>query len=61
MKVYELMNQLSIMSAGAEVRIKMVKDLDELPEADEGLREIEFIVKQVEQNDNYVDLDGWGE
>ncbi|UWG96819.1 hypothetical protein LPY66_18370 [Dehalobacter sp. DCM] len=61
MKVYELMNKLSIMSAGAEVRIKMVKELSELPDIDGEARDVTFIVKQAEENDNYVDLDGWVE
>jgi len=60
MKVFELMAKLSAMPAGAEVRIYMLKDLSELPAYDGTLREINFVLQEVELNDNdMVDLDGW--
>lgn len=61
MKVFELMSKLSTCNAGAEVKIHMLKSLDEIPEQDEELREIDFSVKSVDDNDDVVYLDGWTE
>lgn len=61
MKVYELMDRLAQMPAGAEVRIKMLKTLKELPLLDDNLREIDFSLKSVEEVNDIVELDGWAE
>ena len=61
MKVYELMNKLSECKAGAKVRISLLKTLDELPEYKDGLREVDFEVKDVDSDGDAVMLDGWCE
>lgn len=61
MKVYELMSKLSEMPSGALVKIGMLKTLEELPEYEEDLREIDFEVKSVELTGTDVILDGWVE
>lgn len=61
MKVYELMNKLSQIPSGKEIKISMIKTLDELPvfDGDEDSRSIDFILQSVENEDDYVILDGW--
>lgn len=61
MKVYELMNKLDEMPAGAEVRINMVKTLKELPVLDDGGRLVLFDVKEVRNEGDYIEIDGWKE
>ncbi len=62
MKNFELINELSKYPVGMEVKIFMIKNLDELPEFDEDeSRVIDFIVKQVDGDGKYITLDGWTE
>lgn len=63
MKVYELMKALAGMPAGAEVVFKRLCELKEIPVYDGNLRLAEFVVRQVELEDNEknVLLDGWPE
>lgn len=63
MKVYELMKALADMPAGAEVVFKRLCELKEIPVYDGNLRLAEFVVRQVELEDNEknVLLDGWPE
>jgi hypothetical protein len=57
MKVYELMNELSKCSAGAEVKIHLLRTLDEMPVyEDEDLREVDSNVGSVDGNDYTVYL-----
>jgi hypothetical protein len=61
-KVYELMLELSKQPAGAEVRIRMLKTLDEIPAYadDDSMREIDFPVEEVQQaTDKLVNIDGY--
>ena len=59
MKVYELMNELSNMPAGAEVRFRRVLEKGELMKNGDGLYEVDLAVRWVEQEDEKVLLDGW--
>ncbi|MDF2985774.1 MAG: hypothetical protein K0R50_1284 [Eubacterium sp.] len=59
MKVYEVMNELAKMPAGAKVRINMVKNLKELLHTDDGDRLIIFEVKEVRDEEDYIEIDGW--
>lgn len=59
MKVYELMNELDNMPAGAEVRFRRMLEKGELIKTDGGLYEINLAVRWVEQEDEKVLLDGW--
>lgn len=61
MKVYELMEKLSGMPAGAVVRINMCKTLKEMPDMGDGLRDISFVLREVSYEDECVSLDGWAE
>ena len=60
MKVYEVMNKLAEMPAGAIVRINTVKSLNEMPILD-GCKErvIDFVVKEITEDGKYVNIDGW--
>ena len=51
MKVYEVMNKLAEMPAGAIVRINTVKSLNEMPILD-GCKErvIDFVVKEITED-----------
>lgn len=64
MKVYELMNVLSNMPCGAEVRFRRVMDKDEIHEYvdDPEMFEVDFSIKEASlAKDNLVQLDGWAE
>lgn len=58
-KVYEVMNKLAEMPAGAEVRINMVKSLNEMPKLDDNLRQVNFEVMEINQDGDEVEIDGW--
>lgn len=64
MKVYELMQKLSTMPAGAKVafrRIATRAELTKYPD-DQTLTELNFEIREVEDNGyNEVVLDGWAE
>lgn len=66
MKIYELMNKLKDLPAGAEVRVRTLKTMDEMSlyDDDPELYEICYPVQSVEINDSsstcaekYVDID----
>jgi hypothetical protein len=59
MKVYELMNELAKRPAGKDVKIHLLKSLDEFELVDDDLYSIEFPVKSVSNQDDSVELDGW--
>ena len=59
MKVYELMEDLAKCNAGLDVKISMLKDLSEIPVWEGDLRQINFVVMKVEEDDDEVRLDGW--
>lgn len=61
MKVYELMNELSQCSAGAEVKFQKYATKDEINVCadDLSLYKLSFPIKDVEQSDEEVILDGW--
>ena len=59
MKVYELMNELDNMQAGAEVRFRRVLEKGELMKKGDGLYEVNLAVRWAEQEDEKVLLDGW--
>ncbi|MGI6162279.1 MAG: hypothetical protein ACOYJD_09735 [Christensenellales bacterium] len=58
MKVYELMSALAEMPSGANVRISMLKSLDEMPEHDDGLRRIDFELQDITDDGEVIWLDG---
>ena len=59
MKVYELMGALAEMPSGANVRISMLKSLDEIPEHDNELRRIDFELQDVVDDGDDILLEGW--
>lgn len=68
MKVYELMAELAIMPAGAEVVFRRLATRDECRKVpdDPGLIDLDFTIRSVEdqkdrQNRPVVVLDGWAE
>lgn len=64
MKVYELMQELSTMPAGAKVTFHRLATKDELAKYpdDQRLTELAFEIREVQDNGyNEVILDGWAE
>jgi hypothetical protein len=61
MKVYELIAELAKMPAGSVVKIQMIKSLSELPVFDGKDRTIDFVVREVTEDDGIVSIDGWAE
>ena len=59
MKVYELMNELDNMPAGAEVRFRRALEKGELNKMEDGLHEVNLPVRWVELIEETVLLDGW--
>lgn len=59
MKVYELMNELDNMPAGAEVRFRRKLTEDELNKADDGLYVVDLPIRWAEMEEEVVLLDGW--
>lgn len=59
MKVYELMNELDNMPAGAEVRFWRMLEKGELNKTEDGLYEVNLPVRWVELGEETVMLDGW--
>jgi len=59
MKVYELMNELDNMPAGAEVRFRRKLAKDELNTADDGLYVVDLPIRWAEMEEDVVLLDGW--
>lgn len=59
MKVYELMNELSNMPAGAEVRFRRKLAEDELNKADDGLYAVDLPIRWAEMEEDAVLLEGW--
>lgn len=59
MKVYELMNELDNMPAGAEVRFRRVFEKNELNKADDGPYVVDLPVCWAEIEEEVVLLDGW--
>lgn len=64
MKNYELISELSKLPAGADVRIKMIKNRDELAVLDANTEDeaynIEFPVSEVyKDKEGVIELDGW--
>ena len=59
MKVYELMNELDNMPAGAEVRFRRKLVEDELNKANDGLYVVDLPIRWAELEEEVVLLDGW--
>lgn len=59
MKVYELMNELDNMPAGAEVRFRRVLEKNELDKTDDGLYVVDLPIRWAELEEEVVLLDGW--
>ncbi|WP_059004220.1 hypothetical protein [Bittarella massiliensis (ex Durand et al. 2017)] len=59
MKVYELMNELGNMPAGAEVRFRRVLEKGELNKMEGSLYEVNLPVRWVEPEEETVMLEGW--
>lgn len=59
MKVYELMNELDNMPAGAEVRFRRALEKNELNKADDGLYVVDLPIRWAEMEEEVVLLDGW--
>ena len=59
MKVYELMNELDNMPAGAEVRFRRKLAEDELGKTDDGLYVVNLAIRWAEMEEEVVLLDGW--
>jgi hypothetical protein len=62
MKNYELITELSKLPAGAKVEINALKSLEEMPKAEDGLRRVNFSVKEAYMGDDgIICLDGWSD
>lgn len=68
MRVFELMAELAIMPAGAEVAFRRLATKDECPKYpnEPSLIELDFTIRQVEDREDYrgrpvIVLDGWAE
>ena len=59
MKVYELMNELDNMPAGAEVRFRRALEKNELDKTYDGLYVVNLAIRWVEMDEETVMLDGW--
>ncbi|MBU5419624.1 hypothetical protein KQI11_05760 [Acetanaerobacterium sp. MSJ-12] len=59
MKVYELMNELDNMPAGAEVRFRRKLAEDELNKTDDGLYVVDLPIRWAEMEEEVILLDGW--
>ncbi|MBC2871234.1 hypothetical protein H7271_06405 [Bittarella massiliensis] len=59
MKVYELMNEIDNMPAGAEVRFRRKLVEDELNKANDGLYVVDLPIRWAEMEEDVVLLDGW--
>jgi len=63
MRVYELMNELSVMSAGATVRVHAIKNDNEMELLDDNddikTYVINFEVQELTEANNAVEIDIW--